>query len=62
MCTLEEFINFGGNEQEYYRTFLIQTDHIPNKLIEALVLGEEGEDYSEILILRKEARQKINQL
>ena len=23
--------------QEFYRTFLIQTDHIPNKIVEALI-------------------------
>ena len=39
--TLEEFKVFdGGNvwsEIAFYQTFLIQTDHIPNKIIESLL-------------------------
>lgn len=48
--------------QDFYRTFLIQTDHIPNKIIEAQILGESAEDYTEILRYRQFARDEINRL
>ena len=48
--------------QDFYRTFLIQTDHIPNKIIEAQILGEPAEDYTEILRYRQFARDEINKL
>lgn len=66
MVTLEEYKELFDDSTEveidYYKTFLIQTDHIPNKIIEAQVLGEEFEDYTEILQARKYARSKINEL
>ena len=41
MVTLDEykamFENEEGVELTFYQTFLIQTDHIPNKIIETLV-------------------------
>ena len=49
-------------EQDFYHTFLIQTDHIPNKIIEAQILGEPAEDYTEILRYRQFARDEINRL
>ena len=49
-------------EQDFYYTFLIQTDHIPNKIIEAQILGEPAEDYTEILRYRHFARDEINRL
>lgn len=48
--------------QDFYHTFLIQTDHIPNKIIEAQILGEPVEDYTEILRYRQFARDEINRL
>ena len=48
--------------QDFYHTFLIQTDHIPNKIIEAQILGEPAEDYTEILRYRQFARDEINRL
>lgn len=64
MVTLEEYKEIFEDsievEIDYYKTFLIQTDHIPNKIIEAQILGEEVEDYTEILLSRKYARDKIN--
>jgi len=46
-----------------YMTFLIQTDYIPNKIIEAQVLGTSlNEDYTEILQARQIAREQINLL
>ena len=49
-------------EQDFYYTFLIQTDHIPNKIIEAQILGEPIEDYTEILRYRQFARDEINRV
>lgn len=54
--------NLIDSELEFYQTFLIQTDHIPNKIIEAQILGEEIDDYTEILNYRKFARDEINKL
>ena len=66
MTTLEKYKEFFDDsaevEVDYYKTFLIQTDHIPNKIIEAQILGEEVEDYTEILQARKYARNKINEI
>ena len=54
--------SFYDSEVDYYRTFLLQTDHIPNKIIEAQALGEPSEDYTEILRWRQFARDEINRL
>lgn len=66
MVTLEEYKEIFEDsievEIDYYKTFLIQTDHIPNKIIEAQILGEELADYTEILQSRKYARDKINKV
>ena len=68
IADLQTYINLsGGNESEglktLYQTFLIQTDYIPNKIIEAQVLGETlDEDYTEVLQARKYARQQISNL
>ena len=41
MKSLEEYKedvgNFADTEKMFYETFLIQTDHIPNKIIESLI-------------------------
>ena len=50
------------SEIDFYQTFLIQTDHIPNKIIEAQILGEPAKDYTEILRYRQFARDEINRL
>lgn len=50
------------SEYVFYYTFLIQTDHIPNKIIESQLLGETPEDYTEILTYRQFARDEINRL
>lgn len=50
------------SEYVFYYTFLIQTDHIPNKIIESQVLGETPEDYTKILQYRQFARDEINRL
>ena len=36
LAPLEEFQN-TGDEIEFYRSFLVLTDHIPNKIIESLI-------------------------
>ena len=53
---------FYENDLLYYETFLVQTDHIPNKIIEAQALGGTPEDYTEILQYRQLARDEINKL
>ena len=50
-------------EVTFYKTFLIVTDYIPSKMMEAQLAGETiNEDYSAVLQYRKEAREKINAL
>ena len=76
--TTEEVKERYGDE--FYSVFLIQTDHIPNKIIESLIenladatalnfikvfiqsLADVRVRYSEILKLRKQAREEINRL
>ena len=61
--TLSEFLIVVGNtEIDYYGVFLIATDYVPNKLIEAQILGTSCENYTEVLQARQFARDKINQL
>ena len=61
--TLEEYLQEAGRtEFDYYQTFLIITDYIPNKIIEAQVLGIEWDDYTHELHARQYARDKINEL
>ena len=50
------------NEAEIWQAFLNATDHIPNKIIEAQILGESTEDYTEILRYRQFARDEINRI
>ena len=50
-------------EKIYYHTFLIQSDYVANKIAESLYLNEDlDEDYTDILLARKFAREKINEL
>ena len=67
-------------ESEFYETFLIQTDFIPNKIIESLIenladatalnfigvfiqfIADVRIHYSDVLKLRKQAREEINRL
>lgn len=66
MDSLDEYKKRHGDNIDteiiFYQTFLIQTDHIPNKIIEAQILNKEIEDYTEILNYRQIARNKINEL
>lgn len=52
-----------GEEETFWKTFLLQTDHVPAKMMEAQLTGETlEEDYSEVLEARKLCRRKINEL
>ena len=53
--TTEEVKERYGNE--FYSVFLIQTDHIPNKILEGVATSEE---YADELYYREFARQQIN--
>ena len=68
------------DEAVFYQTFLIQTDHIPNKIVESLIenladatalnfitvfiqfIVDVRVHYSDVLKLRKQAREEINRL
>lgn len=56
----DEYMSENDIDKEVWKIFLIVTDHIPNKIIEAQMLGEESKDYTNILKLRKTAREQIN--
>lgn len=61
--TLEEYIQEEGrSEYDYYYSFLVTTDYIPNKLIEYQSLGIDCSDYTKELQARQYARDKINEL
>ena len=67
MPSVEWYIDRHGDTLEtritYYQTYLSHTDYIAAKLAEAVYTGEKiAEDYSEVIRLRKEARDKINEL
>ena len=56
LAQLEEFQN-AGEEIEFYRSFLVLTDHIPNKILEGVATSEE---YADELYYREFARQQID--
>ena len=55
LAPLEEFQN-AGEEIEFYRSFLVLTDHIPNKILEGVATSAE---YADELYYREVARQQI---
>ena len=60
-AALERSLKAG--EETMYRTFLLHTDYIPNKIIEAQALGTPlDQDYTEILQARAYARQRLSEL
>ena len=60
-AALEGSIKAG--EETMYRTFLLHTDYIPNKIIEAQALGIPiDQDYTQILQARAYARQKLSEI
>ena len=56
LAQLEEFQN-AGEEIEFYRSFLVLTDHIPNKILEGVATSEE---YADELYYREVARKQID--
>ena len=82
MKSLDEYKQIHGDnldaETTFYQTFLIQTDHIPLKIIEAYTVymvennvnvgnmkkffEDVKEEYGEILEARKFAREEINRI
>lgn len=65
MDNLDHYIKGFGEKEgtlAFFLAFLTLTDHIPNKIIEAQILGNGFDDYTEILELRQQARDKINDI
>ena len=70
METLEEAREMFGDtkdtEIEYYKTFLKQSDYIIAKILEAYIHGATIEEleykYSDLLSIRQQARDRINEL
>ena len=56
LAPLEEFQD-AGEEIEFYRSFLVLTDHIPNKIREGVATSEE---YANELYYREFARKQID--
>ena len=56
LAQLEEFQN-AGEEIEFYRSFLVLTDHIPNKILEGVATSEE---YADELYYREVAKKQIS--
>lgn len=46
--------------RDWYYTFLCQSDYIPAKAMEAQLLGEPIDSYTEIIEARRFAREQIN--
>lgn len=65
MGNIADYEALAGSKEkgkyDFYRTFLIQTDYVPNKIIEAQAMGEQvDQDYTEILQARAYAREQIS--
>ena len=56
LAPLEEFQN-AGEEIEFYRSFLVLTDNIPNNILEGVATSEE---YADELYYREFARKQID--
>ena len=56
LAPLEEFQD-AGEEIEFYKSFLVLTDHIPNKILEGVATSEE---YADELYYREFARKQID--
>lgn len=63
VASLEEYKNeFGDSsdtEKMFYETFLIQTDFIPNKILEGVATSA---DYADELYYREVARRELDKL
>ena len=70
METLEQVKEMFGNsietEIEYYNTFLKQSDYIIAKMLESYIHGATIEEleckYNDLLIMRQQSRDRINEL
>lgn len=64
MGSLDFFAQVEGTENAeaaFYQTFLLKTDYVPNKIIEAQALGVElNQDYTEVLQARAFARAQLS--
>ncbi len=64
MGSLDFFAQVEGAENAeaaFYQTFLLKTDYVPNKIIEAQALGVElNQDYTEVLQARAFARARLS--
>lgn len=70
METLDQVKEMFGDtietEIDYYKTFLKQSDYVVAKMLEAYIHGATVEEleykYRDLLIMRQQARDRINQL
>lgn len=70
METLDQVKEMFGDtietEIDYYKTFLKQSDYVVAKMLEAYIHGATIEEleykYNDLLIMRQQARDRINQL
>ena len=70
METLDQVKEMFGDsietEIEYYKTFLKQSDYIIAKMLESYIHGTTIEElkhkYSDLLIMRQQSRDRINEL
>ena len=66
MGSLDFFAQVEGTENAeaaFYQTFLLKTDYVPNKIIEAQALGVElNQDYTGVLQARAFARAQLSAL
>ena len=70
METLDQVKDMFGDtietEIDYYKTFLKQSDYVVAKMLEAYIHGATIEEleykYNDLLIMRQQARDRINEL
>ena len=66
MGSMDFFAQIEGEENAeaaFYQTFLLKTDYVPNKIVEAQTLGAQlDQDYTKILQARAYARQRLSEL
>lgn len=64
---IEDYAALEGSqkagEETMYRTFLLHTDYVPNKIVEAQALGIPlDQDYTDVLQARAYAREQLDLL
>lgn len=66
MGSMDFFAQIEGEENAeaaFYQTFLLKTDYVPNKIVEAQTLGAQlDQDYTEVLQARAFARAQLSAL